>query len=317
MNRLINPALRHVPLLVAVAILAVGLIGVPAFRSPDFWLDLPERYFAPAALALALTPIVITGGIDLSVGSVTVFVSVVIGVLLRDGGWSIPAALTAGAAAGLVAGLLNGGLVAFGVVPLVATLATRELFRGLAYSLGGDRPVTGLPEALEDWWEASPLGVPLPLAVVGILFLVTWAVVHHTWIGRMVFALGDNETAARFAGVPSRRIQLGLYAGAGLVAGLCGAALVLRFGTARASAEKSLELTAIACVVLGGIRVTGGAGHVAGTLLGVATVAMLLTALSQADANYRDVILGALVIGVAVVNEAGRRLADRRALTQS
>jgi ribose/xylose/arabinose/galactoside ABC-type transport system permease subunit len=316
MSRLINLALRHVPLLVALAILVGGLIAVPAFRGADFWLNLPERYFAPAALALALTPIVLTGGIDLSVGSVTVFVSVVIGVLLRDGGWSVPAALTAGAAVGLVAGLFNGGLVALGVVPLVATLATRELFRGLAYSLGGDRPVTGLPETLEDLWEAAPLCVPLPLAVVGILFLLTWAIVHHTWMGRMVFALGDNETAARFAGVPTRRLKLGLYAAAGLVAGLCGAALVLRFGTARASAEKSLELTAITCVVLGGVRVTGGAGHVAGTLLGVATVATLLTALSQADANYRDVILGVLLIGVAVVNEAGRRLADRRALSQ-
>jgi ribose/xylose/arabinose/galactoside ABC-type transport system permease subunit len=316
MSRLINLALRHVPLLVALAILVSGLITVPAFRGADFWLNLPERYFAPAALALALTPIVLTGGIDLSVGSVTVFVSVVIGVLLRDGGWSVPAALTAGAAVGLVAGLFNGGLVALGVVPLVATLATRELFRGLAYSLGGDRPVTGLPEMLEDVWEAAPLGVPLPLAVVGVLFLLTWAIVHHTWMGRMVFALGDNETAARFAGVPTRRLKLGLYAAAGLVAGLCGVALVLRFGTARASAEKSLELTAIACVVLGGVRVTGGVGHVAGTLLGVATVATLLTALSQADANYRDVILGALLIGVAVVNEAGRRLADRRALSQ-
>jgi ribose transport system permease protein len=316
MSRLINLALRHVPLLVAVAILVGGLITVPAFRNADFWLNLPERYFAPAALALALTPIILTGGIDLSVGSVTVFVSVVIGILLRDGGWSVPAALTAGAAVGLVAGLFNGGLVALGVVPLVATLATRELFRGLAYSLGGDRPVTGLPETLEDLWEAAPLGVPLPLAVVGVLFLLTWAIVHHTWMGRMVFALGDNETAARFAGVPTRRLKLGLYPAAGLIAGLCGAALVLRFGTARASAEKSLELTAIACVVLGGVRVTGGAGHVAGTLLGVATVATLLTALSQADANYRDVILGALLIGVAVVNEAGRRLADRRALSQ-
>src|SRR5262249_15638009 len=107
-----------------------------------------------------------------------------------------------------------------------------------------------------------------------------------------------------------------LYAVAGLVAGLCGASLVLRFGTARASAEKSLELTAIACVVLGGVRVTGGVGHVVGPLLGVATVATLLTALSQAHCHYRDVILGAVLTGFAVATEAGRRLPDRRALSQ-
>jgi ribose/xylose/arabinose/galactoside ABC-type transport system permease subunit len=315
-NRPLLFVLRHVPWLIAAAILAGAALLMPALRSREYWLSLGELYFAPAALALVLTPIVLTGGIDLSVGSVAVFVSVVIGCLLRDLHWSIPAALAAGVAAGFLAGLLNGGLVTLGVVPLVATLATRELFRGLAYTVGGETSVTGLPKALEDVWTTSIFGLPLPLVVVGVLFAATYAVTHHTWFGRMVFAVGDNETAARFAGVPVRRLKLGLYAASGLVVGLCGVALVLRFGTARAGAEKALELTAIACVVLGGIRITGGAGNVAGTLLGIATVAALLTTLSQVPPNYRDMVLGALVIAVAVINEAARRWADRLSLME-
>lgn len=303
--------LGHLPWLLALLILAVTVRYVPAFQRLDYWLSLGEQYFAPAVLALALTPIVLTGGIDLSIGSVTVFSSVVIGVLLRDAGWSISAAMLAGLLTGLLAGLLNGVLVIVGVIPLVVTLATRELFRGLAFSLAGNAPPTRLPDKLGEFWDAPVLGMPLPLLVIGVLLAVVYVFVHHTWIGRALYAIGDNETAARFAGLPVRRIKLAIYAASGALAGLCGAALVLRFGAAKADAEKSLELTAIACVVLGGIRITGGAGHVLGTLLGTITVAALLAGLNEVPPNGRDMVLGVLLIGVAVTNEAAARLAAR------
>src|SRR5262249_6009531 len=162
------------------------------------------------------------------------------------------------------------------VLPLVATLATRELFRGLAFTLSGDRPVDRFPPALGTVWRTPWLGVPLSVLGFGFLLVITYLVVHHTWVGRMLFALGDNEQAARFGGVPVRRLKLGLYAWSGIVAGVCGAVLVMNYGTAKADAEKSLELTAIACVVLGGVRITGGAGTVAGTFLGIVTVITLL-----------------------------------------
>jgi ribose/xylose/arabinose/galactoside ABC-type transport system permease subunit len=314
---LLRAALEHFPWLVAAFILAVMVVHEPAFQRLDYWLNLSEQYFAAAVLALALTPIVLTGGIDLSVGSVTVFVSVVVGVLLRDAHWSIPSAMMAGLVAGLLAGLLNGALVTIGVMPLVITLATRELFRGLAFTLSGDAPVTNLPAELAELWDTPIVGVPLPLLAIGLLLLVSYAFIHHTWIGRALYAMGDNETAARFAGLPVRRIKLAIYAVSGALAGVCGIAVVMRFGAAKADAEKSLELTAIAAVVLGGIRVTGGSGHVGGTLLGIITVAVLLAGLHRVPANGRDMVLGVLLIAVAVSNEAARRWAARRALTSS
>jgi ribose/xylose/arabinose/galactoside ABC-type transport system permease subunit len=304
--------LGHLPWLLAAVILAVTVALVPALHRPAYWLSLAEDFFAPAVLALALTPVLLTGGIDLSVGSVAVFAGVVAGVLLRDGGWPVAAALAAAVAAGLVAGLANGALVTLGVMPLVATLATRELFRGLAFTASAGTGVSGLPASLGGLWRGAPLGVPIPVLVFGVLAFVTYAVVHHTWVGRAVFAVGDNEEAARFAGVPVRRLKLGLYAASGLLAGLCGAAGVLRFRAAKADAHKTLELTAIACVVLGGVRVTGGSGHVGGTLLGTVTVAVLLTGLQGVWPEGREMALGALVIGIAVTNEAARRLAARR-----
>ena len=306
MRSILAALLSHLPWIVSALLLVVLVTTVPAFQRPRYWLSLPPQYFAPAALALALTPIVLTGGIDLSVGSLAVLSSVVAGVLWRDLGLPVAWALVGGVGAGLLAGLGNGLIVSWGVLPLVATLATRELFRGLAWTLsGGDGGVVFPPE-LGAVWVRPIAGLPLALWLLVGLSLLTWAVVHHTWQGRLLFALGDNAEAARFAGAPVKRLQLGLYAWSGFVAGLCGAGLVLRYGAAKADAERSLELLAIACVVMGGVRVTGGAGHVAGTLLGTVTVCALMAGLGQVAHSWRDIVSGAVLLVVALAGEAGR-----------
>ncbi len=303
--------LRRLPWLIAALLLVVLVATVPAFRRSSYWLLLPREYFAVAALALALTPIILTGGIDLSVGSTTVLASVVIGHLWRDLGCPLGVAMAGGVLAGVLCGVGNGLLVCVGVLPLVATLATRELYRGLAWAVSGDAPVTSFPPELLDFWYSSLLGLPVSLWVLAVLWLVSYLAVHHTWVGRMLFALGDNEQAARFAGVPARSLQLGLYAWSGLVAGLCGVGLVLKYGAAKADAERSLELLAIACVVMGGVRVTGGSGHVAGALLGIVTVCALLAGMSRVGSNWRDTVTGGVLIGVALAGEAGARWSQR------
>ncbi len=312
MNRIALILIRRAPWVVAGAIVLLCVVFVPAFQRPAYWLSLGSQYFAVAALALALTPIMLTGGIDLSVGSVTVFASVVIGALWRDAGWPIECAVIAGVLAGLLAGLGNGGMVIAGVPSLVATLATRELFRGLAQAISGDSPVNRFPAQLGEFWRGSVLGVPVPLIGLTVLFVISYMLVHHTWIGRLIFAIGDNERAARFAAAPVRRIKLGVYAWCGLVGGICGAATVCKYNAAKANAETALELTAIACVVLGGIRIVGGAGHVGGTLVGIVTVAVLLAGLGSVDSTWRDMVTGSVLVGVAVMNEAAARWTGRR-----
>jgi rhamnose transport system permease protein len=305
------PLVRFVPWLVTASLLGAMLLTVPAFGRVAYWLQLSQQHFGMAALALALTPIILTGGIDLSVGSTTVLVSVVIGALWQRFGWPLEWAFVGGVVVGLLAGLGNGGLVTCGVAPLVATLATRELYRGLAFPISSASPVRFPPE----WkaaWDAGFLGLPFPLYGLAGLAAVTYLLVHRTWVGRLLFALGDNEEAVRFAAQPVRSVKLGLYAWAGLVAGLCGAASVLRFGaSARGDADRALELQAVACVVLGGVRITGGGGHVLGTVLGAVTLATLLAGMQSVGAAWRDTLTGALLLVVALGNEAAARLARR------
>src|SRR4051794_31014294 len=233
MSGLARQLLRFTPSFLALAILVTMVLFVPAFSRPAYWLALGQQSFATGALALALTPIVLTGGIDLSVGSLTVLSSVVIGALWRDLGLPLEVALVGGVLVGLVAGLGNGLLVTAGVLPLVATLATRELCRGLAWTISGDNPVNNFPSWFSAGWSRPLLGVPPSLFLLAVLFVITWLVVHHTWPGRWLFALGDNETAARFAGAPVRSLKFGLYAWSGLVAGVCGATLAARYGAAK------------------------------------------------------------------------------------
>jgi ribose/xylose/arabinose/galactoside ABC-type transport system permease subunit len=311
MSGVVARGLRHAPWLLAGLILLAMVVRVPAFHRPAYWLQLGSLYFAVAALAFAETPVMLTGGIDLSIGSVTVFASVVIGALWHDFGLPIGWAVAGGVLAGLLAGVGNGLLVNVGVMPLVATLATRELFRGLALTLSGDSAVSRFPPVLGAIWRSTLLGTPVPLLALAMLFAVAYLVVHHTWVGRMVYAIGDNERAARFAGVPVARVKLGLYAGCGLVAGVCGASLVMKYGAAKADAEQALDLLAIACVVMGGIRIVGGAGSVAGTLLGTVTVVALLGGMGSISSAWRDTLTGAVLVAVAVINEAAARLAKK------
>jgi ribose/xylose/arabinose/galactoside ABC-type transport system permease subunit len=225
-------------------------------------------------------------------------------------------ALALGALTGGACGLLNGALVAAGVTPLVVTLATRELFRGVAMTLSQGRRLELFEVAGQGALAGRLLGLPMALWAMAGLALATYVAVHHTRFGRALFAMGDNERAARFAGVPVARVKLGLYGSAGLVAGLCGAALVLRFGVADAEAERSVELLAISCVVMGGVRVTGGAGHVGGVVVGAVTVCALLAGLGNVASDWRDTVAGAVLIGMALTTEAAARWLERQPLEQ-
>jgi rhamnose transport system permease protein len=275
------------------------------------WERIGRNWAGVSMLAIAMTPIMVTGGIDLSVGSVVGFSAVLAGVVWRDLGLPLPAALALCVSAGLFAGMVNGSLVVAGISPLVTTLATLTVFRGLAYGLAGDKRVDDFPAHLSVWWEGSTWKLPHPIWLVLITFVAVYVFLHHTWMGRMLFAIGDNERAARYAAVPVRSLIFSLYALSGLLAGLVGLASLLEFRSAPPSQGEGLELKAIACAVLGGVRITGGAGHLGGTLLGTFTLAALLEGLVGVPARWRLVLLGIFLIAVATANE---RLARWRQL---
>jgi ribose/xylose/arabinose/galactoside ABC-type transport system permease subunit len=208
---------------------------------------------------------------------------------------------------------VNGALILTGINPLIVTLATLGVFRGLAYGLSGRYGIDDLlfPIGLLEWWESDFLFLPRPLWIILLLFGTGYVFLHHTWMGRMLYAMGDNPRAARFAAVPVRSLTFTVYAVGGLIAGLAGMLSILASQAAPSFQGEGMELTAIACVVLGGARITGGAGHMAGTFLGTLTLIILLEGVTRIQAEWRPLSTGLFLIGVAVANEGLARVRIR------
>ena len=288
-------------------LLAVGVILVmKGTDNPGGLIDFGDQWALIGALAIVMTAIVLTGGIDLSVGSMVALSSVAIGVLWQQG-WSLPVACGAAVVVGMLAGALNGTLVVIGLSPLVATLATMAFYSGLAMMLSGAEKITEFALG-----TAHLGGLPGEYWVLAMTFIVAVIIIHFTRFGRWCFVIGDNKLAATFAAVPVQRTQWLLYTACGLVAGVLAVIYTIRNG-AIPDGQQGVELKAIACVVVGGSLITGGRGGIPFTLLGLAvlaTVDMGLQFLSSnphirdyVKAEARLVVVGILLIAVAVWNQ--------------
>jgi ribose/xylose/arabinose/galactoside ABC-type transport system permease subunit len=251
-------------------------------------------------LALALTPVILTGGIDLSVGSLLGLAAVVFGAAWRDAGVPTPLAAILAVLVGVAGGALNALLVARLRVPaLIVTLGTYSLFRGLAEGLtGGVTNYSNFPEAFLLLGQGRLANVPSQVFVVAPAAIAFWLLVHRTTIGRTLRAIGFSNEGAAHAGIPVAR-RLGLvYLLSGFTAGVAALVYVSRLGQAKADAGTGFELVAITAVVLGGTSIFGGRGSIVGTLLGVAVLAVLQNGLRLADlpAELAGVLTGVLLI---------------------
>jgi len=279
-------------------------------------LDRARYWVATGMIAVPMTFIIATAGIDLSVGSIVALCGIVLGLLYRDAGWPIAAAACGAVIVGLAAGAINGGVSSYvGVPPLVVTLATMALFRGIAMGLTKAAPVKDLPATFQWLGQGDAFRVDLgtfgvlyvPIAIFALIACVVlgWILLRKTWVGRFTECIGENEIAAEFAAIDPRRLKLALYAACGAV---CGAAALFHtalFATAKADTAKGLELEVIACVVVGGTRISGGQGSVIGSLLGLLIIGILRYGLYMAGmrSQYVIIVVGALLIVMAVLNE--------------
>ena len=288
-------------------VLSVCLVAFQVQR-PRVLISVGVPWAEVGCMALVMTPIVLVGGIDLSIGSVVALCGILLGTLMQSFGWSPNAAICMTVAAGAVAGSINGLLVTLGVSPLVTTLATMAFFRGLAMSISSAHSIKGFPES---FLESSVWGgLPVQYALLLLAFLTVGFFVHWTTFGRWVFAIGDNRLAARFAAVPDRRVDFVLYMNCGLMASLVAIANAMRDDVAMPDAHVGMELRAIACIVVGGTLITGGHGSIPRTLLGLAVVAnldvalgLLSTRIQQITSESRMIVTGALLVAVAIWSE--------------
>jgi ribose transport system permease protein len=231
-------------------------------------------------IALPMTLIIMTEGLDLSMGAVLTFANVVLAAIaVKTGGFGL--ALLAALGVGALFGLLNGTLVArLGIPPFVATLGTLGVAQGLALVTTDGQSVVGIPEAVQMFYSGSMLGLPLPIWIAAGAYLVFHVALYHTRFGAYVFALGGNREALGLAGVPTRLYLIAVYVIGGLMAGLAALLLTARISSGHPTAALGMEFDAIAAVAVGGTSFEKGKGWLLGTLIGVLAVGVLRNGLN-------------------------------------
>jgi rhamnose transport system permease protein len=312
---------REALLLLMIAGVAIGFgIAIPGFLDPVNLADRSRYWVETGLIAVPMTFIIAAGGIDLSVGSLLALAAVAAGLVHTRLGWALPATVAVALATGAAGGLLNAAAIQVLRLPaLVVTLATLALYRGLALGLTGAQPISNWPESFTDWGSTGAWHLggqwSLPWSVLLLLgATVAGAVVfdRHT-LGRQVRQLGENSSAARFAGVSAARVHGAIYGLSGLACGLAAVVWTARFATALPGAAQGLELDVVAVVVLGGTPITGGSGSVTGTFLGLVLLGLLRYGLDMRSVSQQDqtILIGLLVVVIAVVNEAWARRRQR------
>ncbi len=286
--------------------LAVLSVTAERFMSVGNLLNQGRLMTEVALVALPMTFIIITAGIDLSVGSMFGLSAIMLGVFWHNLGVPLPAAMALALVVGTAAGFFNGLLITrLRVPPLIMTLATLALYRGLAEGISQARSVRGYPEWFFVLGQGEVLGVPTQLWILVVAIIIFWIVLSRTTFGRSLYAIGHNETAARYSAIKVDRIKLIIYSLSGFMSGLAGVIFVSRVSTTRSDMGTGLELDVIAAVVLGGTSIFGGVGTIAGTVLGFTLIQLLKNglALTGVKGDATIVVIGTvLILSILITN---------------
>ena len=271
-------------------------------------------------LAVGMTLVVISGGIDLSVGSVLAFAGMIAassatrmtGVTPWSGDYPLVVPILGALAGGAACGAVNGWVVArFRIQPFIATLGMLLAARGATMALTGGNPISSLNPQLR-WFGTGRLwAIPVPILTFAIVFTIAWVILNLTVFGRYVYAVGGNERSARASGIRSTRIKVWVYAISGVLAGVAGIILTAKTGSGQTSAGSSYELDAIAAAVIGGTSLSGGVGRLSGTLFGALIMGVMNNGLDilGVESYYQLIIKGALIVAAVVIDPA-RKMAE-------
>jgi ribose transport system permease protein len=297
---------REIGLPVAV----VGLLTFFAFRS-DVFLTAPNfrniglQASALATVAFGQTAVILTAGLDLSVGAIVALVSVVTALAMIE--YGVLPGIMIGIGVGLLAGLLNGLIITrLRVFPFITTLATMSFLSGLALNLAGGTPVTGLSSTFTDLAYQRILGVPAPVIVSLAILLLTFLILRYTRVGRNIYAIGGNQEAARLSGLRVDLVKVLAYMYSGFCAAIAALILTSRVSSGQPTLGSTLPLESIAAVVLGGVSLFGGRGSVIGVAFGVAFVSLLSNGLNLLNvSSYTQMmVIGVALAGAVAIDQA-------------
>lgn len=261
-----------------------------------------------AVIAIGMTLVIISGGIDLSVGPVAALAAVLSAALLVAG-YPVPIVILVALAVGLACGFVNGALIAYaGLQPFIVTLGTLSLFRALALLYTGGTPILGLPKEFRQLFSSSIFGLPVPVIVAAVLAVLATILLRKTPLGEFILAVGGNEEAARVSGVPIALTKVITYMISGGLAALAAIILIARLGAAEPTLGNLWELEAIAASAIGGASLMGGKGSIFGTILGAIVLGAMSNGLTllNVQAFYQLLATGIIIILAMLVDRLAR-----------
>lgn len=294
------------PLLALIVLIIFVSILSPSFLSLTNLMNLMRQVSTNALIAFGMTFVIITGGIDLSVGSTLALSSAIMAGMIVNGIDPL-IAMTVSLIVGFVLGAVNGLLITKGkLVPFIATLATMTIYRGVTLVLTDGKPITGLDETFifQFMGRGYFFGIPFPIVITLVVFALLFVLLHKMSFGRKTFAIGGNEKASFIAGVKSNKIKIFVYSISGVLASLAGIILTSRLNSAQPTAGESYEMDAIASVVLGGTSMSGGKGRIFGTLIGALIIGTLNNGLNLLGVStfYQQIVKGIVIIIAVLID---------------
>ena len=292
----------------------VALSGVlwaltPHFLTVPNLLNVAQQTSINAIVAVGMTYVIVSGGIDLSVGSIVALSGVVLGAALQDG-QALPLALALALATGVACGVLNGALISLGgLPPFIVTLGMMSIARGAALVFTEGRPVSGFAPEFRALATGHVGGIPAPIVATMVVYLIAHAVLTRTTFGRYLYAIGGNEEATRLSGVAVRLHKTMIYAVSGLVSAVAAVILTARLNSAQPIAGMMYELDAIAATVIGGTSLMGGEGTLAGTLVGALIMGVLRNGLNLLGVSsfLQQIVIGGVIVGAVLVDTLLKR----------
>ncbi len=298
-------------LLVLIILCAVLSYLLPPFLTMRNILNVLRQVSITGIVAVGMTFVIVTGGIDISVGSIVALCGVVTAAALQEG-MGLLVAILAGLVTGGVVGLINGLLISYGnIMPFVATLGTMYLFRGISLIITNGQAIWNLPDRFIEIGTGYALGIPIPVIITFLIYLAGYLLLRRFTFGRHTLAIGGDEEAARLCGVAVRRVKLLTYGFCGLMSGAAGVVLAARLGSGQPSVGTGYELVAIAAAVIGGNSLAGGKGTIWGTLIGALILGVVSNGLNLwGVAPFFQIVVTGCIVIVAVLVEKLRKRQD-------
>ena len=290
-----------------IILMAVITIINSNFLTANNLLNLLLQVTSNALIAFGMTFVILTGGIDLSVGSILALSSALTAGLLGSG-MPVTLAILISLILGCILGMMNGLLISYGkLAPFIVTLATMTIFRGATLVYTNGNPITkGLSDTFlfQFLGQGYIVGIPFPVIIMFIVFIVLYVLLHKTAFGKSVYAIGGNEKAAYISGVKLNKVKIIIYSISGIMASISGMIITSRLSSAQPTAGASYEMDAIAAVVLGGTSLSGGKGRILGTLIGALIIGVLNNGLNiiGVSAFWQQVVKGVVILIAVLID---------------